>query len=373
MGKTKVIEYISNLGDGGAETLVKDYVRMLDPNQFDPVVVVLRGDANSANKTLIEEAGIKIITIYSHWNLWIRLWNKMLGWWYIPNKLKRVIRKENADILHMHLMVLKHVPYVGKTLDSLKLFFTCHSNPDKVFGGKRIAEKFAAQKLIDNKGMQLIALHDDMAAELKELFGVDNTIVIRNGIDFSRFTSVETSKLEKRKELYIPTSSFVVGHVGSFKEAKNHAFLVDVFSEIVKRRKDAFLLMVGAGDTKEIEQKLYDYGLAERYAILSHRTDVNEILRTMDVFVFPSIYEGLGIALIEAQVSGLRCIASDAVPKEAFRSQNALALPLEKPEVWANAALDTTIKGEVYGALDEYDMNKEIKRIENLYLSQTIS
>ena len=367
MDKTKVIEYISNLGDGGAETLVKDYVRMLDPNRFEPVVVVLRGDGHSANRSLIEESGIKIIAIYSHWNLWVRLWNKVFGWCYVPGKLKKVIRKENADVMHMHLMVLKHVPYVGKTLDSLKLFFTCHSNPDKVFGGKRIVEKHAAQKLIADKGMQLIALHDDMATELNELFGVDNTIVIRNGIDFLRFTSVVTSKIDKRNELHIPTAAFVVGHVGSFKEAKNHIFLVDVFAEIAKRRKDAFLLMVGAGDTQKIEHKLCDYGLADRYTILSHRTDVNEILRAMDVFVFPSIYEGLGIALIEAQVAGLRCIASEAVPEEAFRSENAIALPIEKPEVWANAALDTTIKGTPYGDLDEYDMNKEIKCLEKLY------
>lgn len=373
MQKIKVIEYISNLGDGGAETLVKDYVCLLDRNRFDPIVVVLRGGVDSANKRTIVEKRIPIIEIYGNWNIWIRLWNKIFGWWYIPNRLKRIVRAEKADVLHMHLMVLKHVSHMGKTLESLRLLFTCHSILSQVFGGERISERIAADKLIKNNQMQLVALHDDMAVELNEMFDIQNTVIIRNGIDFSRFRSVRISRAEKREELHIPEDAFVVGHVGRFSEQKNHMFLVEVFAEIAQKRNDAYLLMVGAGDTEATEQKLRDYGLANRYTILSHRADVNEIMRTMDVFLFPSLYEGLGIALIEAQVSGLRCIASNMVPEEAFRSENAIALPLDDPATWANVALDTTIKGEAHGTLEEYDMNMEIKRLEKLYLGEKLS
>lgn len=367
MARTKVIEYISNLGDGGAETLVKDYVRLLDQNYFEPVVVVMRGGESSANKRAIEENETPIIEIFPRWNIGARVWKKLCGWWYIPYKLKRIIRSENAKVMHMHLMVLKDVPHIGKTLDSIRLLFTCHSLPSKVFEGERVQEKIAAQKLIRNNHLQLIALHDDMAAELNEMFDVQNTIVIRNGIDFDRFHNVTISREEKRKELGIPHNSFVVGHVGRFTDEKNHTFLVDVFAEVAKRRKDAFLLMVGAGDTSATERRLQEYGLSNRYQILSHRSDVNEILRAMDVFVFPSTFEGLGIALIEAQVSGLRCIASNAVPEEAFRSENAISLPLGNPAAWANAVLVTTIKGFSHGDLGEYDINREIKRLECLY------
>lgn len=373
MQRIKVIEYISNLGDGGAETLVKDYVQMLDRKIFDPIVVVLRGDSHSANRLMIEESGIPIIEIYPHWNLCVRIWNKVCGWWYLPNRLRRIINKEKASVLHMHLMVMKHVPRIGKTLSDLRLFFTCHSVLTQVFGGERITEKRAAEKLIKEYNMQLIALHDSMATELNKLFEVQNTVVIRNGIDFLRFRNAHTSKVEKRQELSLPFDAFVVGHVGSFKEEKNHKFLVEVFAQIAQRRKDAYLLMVGAGDTAETEKKLHEHGLEGRYKILSHRTDVNEILQAMDVFVFPSIYEGLGIALIEAQVSGLRCIASNTMPEEAFRSENAIALPLDNPATWANVALDTTIKGKSHGALEEYDMNMEIKRLEKLYLGEKLS
>ena len=368
MERIKVIEYISNLGDGGAETLVKDYVRLLDRNRFEPVVVVLRGGINSANKRTIEENKIPIIEIFPHWNIFVRVWKKMFGRWYIPYRLRRIIAKENASVLHMHLMVLQHIPYIGKQLNALRLLFTCHSVPEAVFGGDRTKEKNAADYLVKYYGLQLIALHRDMADELNQLFGVENTAVVRNGIDFCKFRNLQISCAEERRALGIPENVFAIGHVGSFFKVKNHPFLVETFIEVAKRRDDAYLLMVGAGDSSAVEKQLRDNGLGDRYMILSHRTDVNEILRAMDVFVFPSLYEGLPLALIEAQVSGLRCIVSDAVPPEAFRSERVIALSLENPKKWADTILNDSVTGVSYGDLEDYDMNKEIKYLETLYL-----
>jgi glycosyltransferase involved in cell wall biosynthesis len=128
---------------------------------------------------------------------------------------------------------------------------------------------------------------------------------------------------------------------------KNHEFLVEIFNELVKRKDNAFLLLVGAGRLKEnIEMKLHNYGLDGKYLILSHRSDIPEIMKAMDVFVFPSLYEGLGIVLIEAQVSNLRRIVSE----------------------WCDVILDDSIKGKNNGDINTYDMNKKIKRLEELYL-----
>lgn len=370
MEKIKVIEYISNLGDGGAETLVREYVRLIDRNRFDPIVVIMRGDGTSANRRIVEEERVPIIEIFPRWNILVRIWKKLFGRWYIPYRLRQIILKENASVLHMHLMVLKHVPYLGKMLDDLRLLFTCHNVPEKVFEGERVTEKDAARKLIKEQGMQLIALHDEMADELNKMFDVQNTAVIRNGIDFKRFRSVPISSAEKRMELGIPQDAYVVGHVGRFAEQKNHPFLVETFIEVAKQRSDAYLLMVGAGDTSAVEQRLKESDLGDRYKILSHRSDVNEIMRTMDVFVFPSLYEGLGIVLIEAQVAGLRCIVSEAIPQEACMLKTVVSLPLGNPKEWADTILDETIIGEAHGNIDDYDMNKEIKHLEELYLGQ---
>lgn len=367
MEKIKVIEYISNFGDGGAETLVKDYVRLIDRKRFEPIVVTLRGEIKSANRQTLEENHIPIIDIYPRWNMAVRIWNKAFGWWYIPHRLRKIIRSETAKVMHMHLMVLKDVARVGSALDGMRLLFTCHNVPESVFGGARIGERRAAEKLIRKNNLQLIALHREMAQELNQMFDVDNTVVIWNGIDVMRFQNINLTSEMERKKLGIPRNAFVVGHVGRFADQKNHDFLVDVFIEVAKVRPNAFLLMVGAGDSTRIEEKLRTSGLEKQYMILSQRSDVNEIMRAMDVFVFPSKYEGLPLVLIEAQYSGLRCIASDKITKEAVCTQNVIILPLRNPSIWAEAILDTSKKGVAYTPRRLFDMNVVIKEIERLY------
>lgn len=367
VGKIKVVEYISNFGDGGAETLVKDYVRLIDHNRFVPIVVALRGEKKSANRRILAENKIPFIAIYPYWNVFVRFWNKLLGWWYIPYRLKKIIRRENVQVLHMHLMVLKDVARIRKSLDGIQLLFTCHNLPENVFGEERSIEQKAAEMLIKDNNLQLIALHNEMAQELNSIFGVNNSEIIWNGIETERFRNSIVSRSEERQKLGICQDAFVVGHVGRFAEQKNHGFLADVFIELVKDRDNAFLLMIGAGDSSQIEEKLRNSGLGNRYLILSQRSDVNEILQAMDVFVFPSRYEGLPVALIEAQYAGLRCIVSDTITREAICTENVIALPLGNPSIWVNAVLDENVKGKAYSDLRLFDMNAVIRRLEMLY------
>ena len=370
MEKIKIIEYIGNFGDGGAETLIKDYVRLIDRERFDPVVVVLRGGDVSANRQIVSENDIPIIDIFPKWNFFVRVWKKLFGWWYIPHKLRKIIRKENAKVLHMHLRVLKDIPRIGKLLKELLLFYTCHSMPEVVFRKEMSVERKAAEYLVHNENMQLIALHSEMAQQLNRMFGVDNTVVMWNGVDVKRFRDNDIVPFVEKQRLGIQRNAFVIGHVGRFSKVKNHDFLVDIFIEVAKVRSDAFLLMVGAGDSSQIEKNLNDCGLDNRYLILSHRTDVNEIMRAMDVFVFPSIYEGLGISLIEAQCTGLRCIVSDAVPKEAICTDKVIQLPLGNTSQWMDAVLDEELKGTAYNDLHLFDMKEVMHRLEKLYLGE---
>ena len=273
--------------------------------------------------------------------------------------------------MHTHLILLHYVHKISKSIKNIKLFYTCHSEAKVLLDGDRMYENKAAKYLIQRNQLQMIALHDDMRKEINQMFGINNTVVIRNGIDFNRFRNISESKEEIRKALNIPENAFVMGHVGRFSGVKNHTFLVDVFSELCKRKENAFLFLVGAGELKQqIEEKLNSLGLQGKYLILSHRSDIPQLMKAMDVFVFPSLYEGLGIVLIEAQVSGLRCIVSDAVPEEAFKTELAVPVSLQKsPAEWCDVILDESIKGKANGNIEDYDMNQEIKRLENLYLS----
>jgi glycosyltransferase involved in cell wall biosynthesis len=146
-----------------------------------------------------------------------------------------------------------------------------------------------------------------------------------------------------RTELGIPPDAFVIGHVGRFDEQKNHLFLVEIAAEVAKREPKMRLLLVGDGLLRpKIEQKIAQLGLTDRTIFAGSRHDVPRLmLSAMDVFLFPSLYEGLGLVLIEAQAAGLPCIFSDVVPEEAD-----LVKPLirrfslsEPASVWADAIL----------------------------------
>ena len=400
MPKVGVIEFITTVGDGGAETLVKDYALLLDKERFDVTVVVLHDLKNSANYRRLQENGIRVIALSSQEDPLKKIWRRIfktpteeelsaqdytetprepsdgrksmfgrcksfLRNLYFGARFMKIVNETGAAVVHAHLEVLEILQAISRPLRGIRLFHTCHNPPEVIYVDE---ERPAAEALIRKNGMRLIALHPEMAKELNELFGVKNTVTIRNGIDMPRFLDPGVTREEKRKELGIPEDAFVVGHVGRFFGQKNHPFLVEVFRETALRQKNAYLLMVGAGDTTFVEEKLREYGLQDRYQILSHREDINEILKAMDVFVFPSLFEGFGIALLEAQAAGLRCIASDRCPMEVFRTETALALPPEDPAQWAEAVLDPTLRRENTRELWDYDMKREIRRLEELYL-----
>lgn len=402
MAKTKVIEFITSLQDGGAETLVKDYALLMDKEHFDVTVVVLHDMDGSANLARLQEAGIPIIALSSQDDLLKKVWRRIF--WrkeqvvldakdikekpalpgdsyekpgflricrnsvrnlYFGMKLLNVIRETGTMVVHGHLDVLRCLQMVSPFLKKIRLLHTCHALPELIYEGE---EGAAAKYLIRHNGLQLIALHKDMQQQMDKMFPGQKTAVIRNGINMKLFEDPGITKEEKRRELGIPADAYVTGHVGRFSPEKNHVFLVDVFRKIAEKKDNAYLLMVGIGEHGYVVDKLSGYGLEDRFRILSHRKDVHEILKTMDVFVFPSIYEGLPLSVVEAQSSGLRCVISDRIPDAVICTENCISLPLEDAEKWAEMAMDTTVKCQNYNALCEYDMNREIRRLEKLYL-----
>lgn len=371
--KLNVAELISVVQDGGAETIVKDYALTLDKNKFDTVIISRRILNNSVNVKQLQEREIRIIPIYKSNSFFMKVIQKLNDWWYVPYKIKKILIREKTDICHMHLNTLGYIRKISKHIKNVKLFYTCHSDPKKHHISKKSSQK-NARYLIKQNGMQMIALHEDMRKEINEILEINNTVVIRNGIDFIRFKNISESKSQIRASIGIPENAFVVGHVGRFVDVKNHIFLADVFVELCRRKENAFLLMVGAGELEDqTKDKLDSMNVKDKYMILSHRTDIPQLMKAMDVFVFPSKYEGLPVTLVEAQVSELRCVISDTINEESVLSENTVAVSLNKSfSKWCDIILDDSIKGMPCGNIEDYDMNKEIKRLESLYLGEQI-
>jgi glycosyltransferase involved in cell wall biosynthesis len=138
------------------------------------------------------------------------------------------------------------------------------------------------------------------------------------GTDLAPFHQTVDS-VAVRSELGIPTDAFVVGHVGRLHEQKNHRFLLEIAVEIFKREPRAHFLLIGDGPLRSIlEERVIEMDLSKQTLLIGSRSDVPRLMRgAIDVFLFPSLHEGLGLVLIEAQASGLACVLSDVVPKEA--------------------------------------------------------
>lgn len=199
--------------------------------------------------------------------------------------------------------------------------------------------------------------------------------VIPNGIDLSKYAFNSEKRKKFREENSISESTFVVAHTGAFREVKNHPFLIDIFAEIVNIRPDSLLLLCGdGGNRSEIEVKVREKGLSDKVKFLGIRSDVDRILSASDAYVFPSFYEGLPFALVEAQASGIDTYVSDKVSDEVKLTDNFKFLRLEQtPRVWALEILKSAEHGRTAGnspRLKDYDIATTCARLMQIYTNK---
>lgn len=199
------------------------------------------------------------------------------------------------------------------------------------------------------------------------LFGEKKNVeIIYNALNINKFRYSEATRQKKRNELGLE-GKFVIGHVGRFTKAKNHRFILETFRKIAEKRKEAFLLLVGTGELlAETKKQIERMGLTNKVKILSNRDDVNELYQVMDIFIFPSKYEGLGMGAVEAQISGLTVIASNNVPMEAKISDDFITLKLNS-DVWVDKILNTASGERKTCYSDKYDIEITSKKLADYY------
>lgn len=208
------------------------------------------------------------------------------------------------------------------------------------------------------------------------LFGKDKFKIINNGVDLSRFSYNKTTRNDLRKQLHLENKT-IIGHVGAIVKQKNHEFLIDVMEQLYKKDKSFHLLLVGNGSKREeIEQLVIQKGLQEAVTFAGIISNTNDYYQAFDVFVLPSLYEGLPLVSVEAQASGLPCFISDTVSKEAgvtsfvqFYSLNSSS------EEWADAIIRTqtgnreenSIQGVALLKEAGFDIEENVKSLEVFY------
>ncbi len=209
-------------------------------------------------------------------------------------------------------------------------------------------------------------------------FGKRDFTVLNNAINAAGFSYDEKERRMMRERFGIAQHCLVIGHVGKFYKPKNHDFLLDVFHAVHKRDADTLLLLAGDGELRRmIEEKAKRLGLWDAVIFLGMVQNARECLSAMDCFVFPSLWEGLPLALVEAQASGLKCVASAAVTEEANVTGRVVYMPKEADaESWAREIL----KRRVYDRAGEcrenqkllsergYDVSRNARRIHEIYM-----
>lgn len=209
----------------------------------------------------------------------------------------------------------------------------------------------------------------------KRFTRTNKVVIVNNAIEASLYTFNESQRVHIRTERGW-TDKFVVGHVGRFTHAKNHVFILDIFKEINRMHPDSILVLVGDGeDRKDIEEKIKTEGLESVVVLAGSVGNVHEYVQAMDVFLFPSLHEGLGMALIEAQAAGLRCFASeDGVPKEAAITDLVEYIPLSKgSKYWSERLLQYKKGYERRNTYEEvmksgYDVKQNAVWLQNYYM-----
>ena len=363
----RVAQIIGKWLGGGVESVVMNYYRHIDRSkiQFD---FICDEDSTNIPYEEIEKLGGKVILIPPYQKIF-----------KYHKELKKILKEGNYKIVHSHI----------NTLSVFSLFAAkCAGVPVRIAHSHSTTNKQEKKKNLVKQILRpfsKVFATDYMACTEhagRWLFGNKeydngNVYLLNNAIDLDKFKYDEKLRKEKRKELNIKEDTLVIGHVGRFVEQKNHRFLIDIFNEVHKQNKNSVLLLIGQGPLMdEIKQKVKILGIEDSVKFLGQREDVSELYNAMDLFLFPSLYEGLGMVLIEAQANGLPCVASTEVPEIAKISEQIFFKGLDDDvEDWKNNLLEfknfdnRKYKLENYKN-DIYDINSQVQKMLNYYISK---
>lgn len=326
-----------SMGAGGAETFMMKLFRVIDEQELHMDFCVAADHECLYDREILER-GSKLFHITA----------KTIDVKQYKSDLSKLLRAEQYDIVlrlgdtcfsFYDLWIAKkcHVPVLA--------FRSCNSSFD---GSKLQLFIHKALRGILSRFINMKIAPSTEAAEFtfgKRVVKQNEVHILHNGLILQNFQYSQQAAVDIRKEFHIE-DKFVIGHIGRFFHQKNHAFLIDVFAEIVKVRKDAILMLVGSGELqKDIQLKVERDGLTDHVIFTGVRKDIGNILSAMDVFVFPSLFEGMPNAVIEAQANGLHCFVSDTITKEANISGLVTYLPLESgAKKWADKILASDIR-----------------------------
>ncbi|MGX5687486.1 glycosyltransferase [Arcticibacter tournemirensis] len=372
---TKILHIVHVLSRGGGlSNLIMNYYRNIDRTkvQFD---FIYFEEVNSNFKEEITSLGGK----------YYKFTKPSLNLKYVK-EAKTFFKAHNGEYTAVHchaLFAVAAYAFIAKKSGIKIIIAHAHSNSNGM-GTLRKIRNAALNHVANCLATYKFACSVEAASFMfgKRAIKSNKARVISNAIDYQKYSFSEEIRAAVRVDLKIPEDMFVVGHVGALTYPKNHIYLIEIFKEIKKINPRSLLLLAGddglaSGSTRPlIEAKVEEYHLKDSVRFLGVRNDLNLILMAEDVFVFPSNWEGFGLALIEAQASGLPSFASTNVPLEVKCTDLAMFLSLGKsPEDWAKEILsyrcDVNKRMIDSKKFSRFDIKEQAGKLQNLYLQMS--
>lgn len=259
--------------------------------------------------------------------------------WYLL--LKKNKQKYSAIHFHYDSLAKPYAILIAKFLGYDNIIIHSHSSYNHRIMNSSIGKTMHSigKKVINRFNFKYVACSDKAAGWFFNNYNIENNIIIaKNGVDTNKFKFSENIRRNLRSDFNIDNKTIVYGHIGRFDQAKNHEFLINVFYEILKNQSQSKLLLVGIGPERDnIKNKVKELGIQKNVYFLGLRNDVEKLMQTIDVIIFPSKYEGLPLTIVEAQTSGVVCFLSDTITKDLVATKNIYYLSLNKtPKDWAN-------------------------------------
>ena len=364
MGKINVLHVVGRMDRGGTEALIMSLLRKVDRTKFQYDIVEQTEDICSHDQE-IQALGSVIYRCPAISLLGLGAYRK---WWR-----RFLTEHDEYQIVHGHSRGSAPI-YLREARRAGRITIAhCHSNS---FGKglKGVIRKVWQTPLRNMADINLACSHDSGISQ----YGRSNPfIVINNGIEPEKFAFNKVKRMEMRSKLSLD-GRLVVGNVARFVEPKNHTFLLEIFRELLKMEPQAVLLLIGSGPLEEkIRLKAKEMHIADSVIFSGEHSNIADYYQAMDVFVLPSLFEGLGIVNIEAQCAGLPCFVSDNVAPEAKITNLLQYIPLsETPEKWAAEIMKARkVHGERRSHIKEvqdngFDINMTAQQLEAIYIKE---
>lgn len=369
--------FSGQLSNGGTEKVMLNIYKYIDKSKFKIDFLILgENERESAEENWLRNNGAHIYYIIGRKKSYIKH----------LRELRCFMHNHRYDIVHTHMDAIGADTLRIAKKEGIKCRIAHSHNTNQLANPQNIIE-ILHKTFINVEKFELRYYATDYIAcsyiAGEWLFGSkickndSHFMVLKNAIDIEKYIFRTEVRCEKRNELGIfDDKTKIIGHVGRLCYQKNQLFLLDIFKKILDNYKDTVLVLVGEGEDRQvIEQKIIANNLSHKVILLGNRDDVPELLMTFDLFLLPSRYEGLPIALLEAITAGLRCIVSDCISSEAKISESVSFLPIEDTAVWEKEALTALNSHKVrYDCIDNitkegYSIKHNIKNLDRFYFN----